>query len=220
MLTADVSTASRAQPTAGHPSWPMTLRAWVPALRGLPLPTIAGLLAMALAPTAITLSRGGDDLSGALVAAAVISATSVAFTVDDPAGETLSASPTSLARRRALRLSAIVLALGLTWAALVAVTATLGPIVSDDLLGRAAEAAAVSGVAVATAGLAHRRGIESPSLIGGVAGGLSSLLITSLALRLHELPALMSTEHHGRWWLVALAGWVVGAWTWRDPTHH
>ncbi|MGH9275652.1 MAG: hypothetical protein ACRDZU_13475 [Acidimicrobiales bacterium] len=204
-------------PTGPVP-WSMTLRACVPAARGLPLPTIAAVLALAAAPTAGVLLGGGRDLSGALVAAAVIGGASAAFFVEDPAGETLSASPTSLARRRVLRLSAIALGLAFACAVLVVIAVIQGPLTAEDLARRAAEVAAVSGVAAAVSGLSHRHGVASAAAVGGVAGALTVLLISGLAARYEQLPALLASGHHGRWWLVALVGWTAAAWSSRDPS--
>lgn len=209
--------AGRRQPPPGRVRWRMTRRAWLPAARGLPLPTIGAVLTLAAVPAAFTLGKGDHDLSGALVAAAIIGATALALAVEDPAGETLSASPTSLARRRALRLSAILLGLVITWTVLVAAASIVGPLTGDDLARRAAEAAAVSGLAAAAAGLSHRSGVASAGPVGAVAGALSTLVISSLAFRFHQLPSLMGEEHHARWWLVATVAWSVAAWTWRDP---
>jgi len=179
--------------------------------------TLSGTLALAAAPTVITLLRGGDDLSGALVAATLIGAPIVALAVEDSAAETLSASPTSLARRRSLRLSAITLALAIVWAGIVLAAWSAAAVTGDDLALRAAEAAAVAGLAAGASGLAHRQGVASSGAIGAVGGALSVLVISSLAYRFEQLPSLMGGEAHGRWWLIALVGWAVTAWTWRDP---
>jgi hypothetical protein len=194
----------------------MTLRAWAPAARGLPLLTVGAGLALASGPGAVAVTEGGRDLSGSLVGAAVIGGATAAFFVEDPAGETLSASPTPLGRRRALRLSAIALGLAVTLAALVAIAALRGPIAGDDLARRAAEVAAVSGLAAAVAGIGHRRNVAGAGLAGAIGGALGALLISSLAQQFHELPAVGTLPNHGRWWLVALAGWVVAAWSSRD----
>lgn len=195
----------------------MTARAWLPAARGMPLPLVGAALALASAPMLIALLRGKTDVSGALVAATIVGASSVALVVEDPAGETISAVPTSLARRRMLRLSAMALALAVTWAGLMVATVIEASVTGHDLAQRAAEGAAVAGLAAAASGLAHRQGLASSGQIGAVTGGLSVLVISSLAFRFHQLPSLMSEEVHGRWWLVAASGWLVTAWTWRDP---
>jgi hypothetical protein len=195
----------------------MTLRAWVPAARGLPVRTIGAALLLAAVPTMAVALRGDRDLSGAMAAAAVIGGATAAFFVEDPAGETLSASPTSLARRRALRLSAIALGLAVMLGALV-VIATLGASVpGQDLARRAAEVAAVSGLAAAVGGVAHRNAVAAAGPTGAVAGALGVLLISSFAYRYHQLPSVRVVEHHGRWWLVALVGWAAAAWSSRDP---
>lgn len=195
----------------------MTLRAWVPATRGLPVRTIGAALALAATPTVAVALQGDRDLSGAMVAAAIVGAATVAFFVEDPAGETLSASPTSLGRRRALRLSAIALGLAVTCTVLVAIAALRGSVTADDLTQRAAEIAAVSGLAAAVGGWTHRRGTAAAGPMGALAGALGVLLISSLAQQYHQLPAVSTIEQHERWWLVAMVSWAVAAWSSRDP---
>lgn len=197
--------------------WRSTLRAWGPATRGMPLPTIAALLGLTALPTMGNLASGGRDFAGSLVAAGVLGATAAAFAVDDVAGETLAASPTSLARRRALRLGSLVLITGVVWAALILVASLRGSVAGSDLGDRAAEAAAVAGIALATAGWAHRRQAAGAALAGALGGGLAVLLVTALAQRFDGIPALMATTQHGRWWYLAATAWAVAAWTWRDP---
>lgn len=209
---------TRRRPPTGSVPWRVTLRAWIPAARGLPLPTIGAVLALAAVPTMGVLVEGGRDLTGALVAAAIIGGASAAFLVEDPAGETLSASPTSLARRRVLRLGAIAVGLAVTYAVLVTIAAIHGPLTGDELARRAAEVAAVSGLAAAAGGLSHRHGVAGAGPIGGVAGALAVLMIASFAVRYHQLPPLPDGGRHGRWWLVALVGWTAAAWSSRDPS--
>ncbi len=194
-------------------------QAWRPCARGLPLPTLAGAAAFALVPTTLVLVRHGHDLAGALVAAALVSGAASAFSVDDPAEETLAASPTGLARRRLLRLSA--LALGVAAIAvvllMVAALADVRGLSAAELARRAAELGAVSGVAAAAAGAARRQEAAFAAHGGAVAGLLGILLVTALNYRFHALPALLDSPHHVRWWLIAATGWAVTAWTWRDP---
>jgi hypothetical protein len=193
------------------------LRAWAPASHALPVPTLAAVAALAAAPAVIVLARGGRDLGSSLIAACLIGAGAAGFAVDDPAGETIAASPTSLARRRLLRLSAIALGLAVVGGVLVAIAAAWGPLEADELARRAAEVAAASGLAAAVAGVGHRRAVIGAAQVGAVGGPLAVLVISSLAHRFHQLPELLSAHHHDRWWLVALAGWTAAAWTWRDP---
>lgn len=201
----------------GRVSWRMTARAWPGASRGLPWPTLVAVLALAAAPTAGVLLDGGGAHRGALVAAALIGGAAAAFSVEDAAGETLSASPTSLARRRALRLGAITAAAVGTWAVLVALALAFGSVSAAELEERIAEVAAVSGVAGAVAGVAHRRGLPGAAPGGATLGALSLLVASALAQRFHQLPALMTADRHERWWLIAGIAWAAVAWTWRDP---
>ena len=196
----------------------MTLRAWGPAARGLPTLTIGAALALAAAPTAVVLLDGGRDLTKALLAAGVIGAATASFWVEDPAGETLSASPTSLARRRVLRLGAIALGLAVTCALLVAAAAVRGTLTLDEIVQRSAEVAAVSGLAAAIGGSAERHGVAGAARSGAVGGSLAVLMVSGVAQRFHTLPSLGVTQHHGRWWLVALAAWATAAWSSRDPS--
>lgn len=197
--------------------WRMTARAWPGAARGLPWPTLAAGLGLASTPTVLVLVDGGKDYRGALVAAALLGGGAAAFSVEDPAGETLSASPTSLARRRALRLGAITGAAAATWALLVAVAAAFGSVSGPELGRRFTEIAAVTGVAGAIAGLAHRRGLPGAAPGGAALGALGVLVTSALAQRFHQLPAVATVDRHERWWFVALIAWAVVAWTWRDP---
>jgi hypothetical protein len=183
----------------------------------MPLPLVGAALALASTPMLIVLLRGNDDASGALVAATIVGASIVALAVEDPAGETISAVPTSLARRRMLRLSAILLALAVTWAGLMVAAVIEASVTSYDLVQRATEGAAVAGLAAAAGGLAHRQGVASSGQIGAVAGALTVLVIAALAYRFRALPTLVGEQHHLRWWGIAVGGWLITAWTWRDP---
>jgi hypothetical protein len=194
------------------------VQAWRPCARGLPLGTLAAAAGLAAAPTLLVLARHGRDRGGALVAATLVCGAVLAFTVEDPAEETLSASPTSLARRRLLRLSTLatgVVVIGVVLVTL-AVAAPAGVGLSD-LGRRGAELAATSGLAAAAAGVAHRRGVPGAAPGGAMAGLLGVLLVSSLAQRLDYLPGIVDSPHHLRWWVAAVAGWGLAAWTWRDP---
>jgi hypothetical protein len=114
---------------------------WRPCTRGLPLPTLAGVAALAALPSLVVLARHGRSYDGALVVAALALGAASAFAVDDPAEETLSTSPTPLALRRLLRLGSIVLGVALTSAVLVLVAAvsTPGGVAWADVARRGAE---------------------------------------------------------------------------------
>lgn len=211
MLTTGVGRAT-------SPGWRTLAGAWGPCVRGLPRPTLAAVAALAAAPVLVVLARGGSSFDGALTTAALVSGAAVAFTVDDPAEETLSAVPTALARRRALRGSAIVLGITGLSLLLVAVALTLGDVGGAALSRRGVELAASAALAAAIAGVAQRRGVPSAAHLGAAGGVLSVLLVTALAQRLlRALPSLVDGPHHSRWWLVAGVATVVTAWTWRDP---
>lgn len=206
------------QPRTTSPaSWRTLGRAAIPSTRGLPLPTVGAVLAGASVPTLVTVVDGGGASTGALVAAVVIAAPCAAFWVEDPAAETLSASPTSLTRRRVLRLAALAFAALAALAATVAVAVTANVVPTDDLVRRAAELTAVSGLAAAASGLGDRRGVASSGPIGAVAGALVALVLSSLSYRFEGLPPLVEGAEHERWWVVAAAAWTVAAWTARDP---
>ena len=215
-MLSDAGASERAQPASRlH-----TLgRAWRPCTRGLPLPTLAAIAGLAALPSVMVLLRDGHSYDGALVAASLAFGASTAFAVEDPAEETLSARPTALAHRRLLRLAAIVLGVAVTSIVLLMVAMAASPngLAGETVARRAGELAAASGLAGAVAGLAQRRGAPW-SAHGGAAGGLLAvLLISSFAYRYTDLPALLDSPHHVRWWLVGLAGWLVVCWTWRDP---
>lgn len=214
-MLSNAVTGERAPPAArGRTLW----RAWRPCAQALPLPTLAAIAGLAAAPSAVVLLRGGRSYDGALVAAALAFGASAAFAVDDPAEETLSASPTPLAHRRLLRLAAIVLGVAVASGLLLVVAASSpGGLAGGDVARRAAELAATSGLAGAVAGLARRQGVLWAAHGGATGGLLAVLVITSFAYRYGDLPALVDSPHHARWWLVGLTGWLVAGWTWRDP---
>lgn len=197
--------------------WRETLHAWRPASRALPLTTIGAVLVLALIPLVVTLLTGGEELAGALAVTALASGAVAGFFVEDPAGDTLSASPTSLARRRLLRLATLVVGTTVTVLLAVALAALVEPVGGLRLGDRVAEVAAVGAVAAAVAGVCHRRSVASAGPIGAGAGALGLLLVSSLAYRVQGLPTLAGPEHHARWWLVAVVGTVVAAWASRDP---
>jgi hypothetical protein len=192
-------------------------RAWRPSARGLPIPTLAAAVALAAAPTLIVILQSGRSHSGALAAAALLLGAMVGYAVEDPAEETLSATPTSLARRRLLRLGTIAVGVALTGVLLVVVAATRTDVAAAELGRRLVELLAASGIAAAVAGSAQRRGANGAAPGAAVTALVGMLLVASLAHRFSQLPTLMSSVHHERWWWVAIAGWAVAGWTWRDP---
>lgn len=191
--------------------------AWRPATRALPLPMLGAAGLLAALPPLVVAARGGQDFTGALVASFLIAGGVFAFAVDDPAAETLSASPTTLARRHALRLAALVVGAAATLTALWLLGAGLGALPASELSQRAAEIAATAGVALAIAGTAQREGTAQAVHLGAVAGPVGVLVMSAFAYRFQQLPAIITPLHHDRWWWVAAGAWAVVAWSWRDP---
>jgi hypothetical protein len=183
----------------------------------LPLPTLAAVAGLAAAPTVVVLLRHGHDATGALVAAALVAGAAVAFAVDDPAEETLAASPTNLATRRLVRLSAIALGVAAMALLLVVLAALVGTVRAADLGRRAAELAATAGLAAGLGGAARRRVLAGAAPGAAVGAVLTVLLVSALRFRYRALPALVDSPHHARWWLLAAAGGALATWTWRDP---
>ena len=191
--------------------------AWRPASRALPVLTISAAIVLATVPSIVARLTGSDDLTGAVTAAAVLGGAAVGFFVEDPAGDTLAASPTPLGRRRCLRLAAISAGVVGMTSLVLALAATAQPVAELRLTDRLAELVAGAALAAAIAGVGHRRGIASAGPTGAVGGAMLLLVISSLAYRIRGLPTVAGLEHHDRWWLIALAGAAVATWSSRDP---
>jgi hypothetical protein len=193
-------------------------QAWWPSTRALVDRTVAGGLALAALPTGIVVARGGTGFDGPLVISALALGALLAFSVEDPAEETLAASPTTLARRRLVRLSALTFGGGVVAAiVLVVASAQGGDVRSGDLGRRGTELLAVSGLAIAAAATARRRAVPGAVHGGAAVAVLAVLLISALAYRIRGLPALLDDPEHERWLWVAAVGWLATAWSWRDP---
>ena len=93
---------------------PALLRPLVGALRWQPSIGAAALTALLIAWQADAMHDQSDALR-ALRGVTVVLALGAAFLLDDPAADTLAASPTSLAWRRSTRLAAATLLVGLPW---------------------------------------------------------------------------------------------------------
>lgn len=187
-----------------------------PVRRSTAWPTAIGILALAWAPLALTIAKGGTELGTAVLFAAVVAPGVLAIAVDDEADELNGAVPVPLGQRRGLRLAQLGLAFLGVLAVALAVAVRRDGDVTAALDERAPEAAAVGAVALAWASLLPRRpGAAGPS--GAVAGSLSIGLVGALAQRFAWLPAINGEQHHGWWWWVAAAGAGAVAWSWRDP---
>jgi hypothetical protein len=195
-----------------------TLRAALPySARTLAPASLGAVVALGVLPAAVTVARGGTDLSTACVAAAVVGGAALAHAVDDPDDGVLVASPTPRWARRSLRLLLACAFVVAGWA-VVAVLVALSTATAPPLADRVVEALAAGGIAVAVAASARQRyGIDPAALAGGAAGVVSVLTVTVLSLRLDWLPRLGGGPHHGRWWIGGIGGWSVAAWEARDP---
>jgi hypothetical protein len=196
-----------------------TLRAAVvPTARGLAARSLGGVTLCVMAPTLITLLRGGQNLALAVAAAALIGGAGIALGVDDDAEVLLAASPTPLAARRALRVAIAAAIVGVGWVVVIVVgeqAALLDHARLDDV---AVEALAAAGVGVAGAVGAQRWfANDNPGVAGVAISAVSLLTITALSTRLPALPAIGLDRHHDRWLWVAAAAWGAAAWLSRDP---
>jgi hypothetical protein len=198
----------------------LTMRAslW-PTMRALPVRSIVAMSALAATPAVVTAARGGHDFGAAVIAAGLFAGAGVGYALDDDAATLLAASPTSLARRRAVRvgLAAAVLAIG--WAVAFTVRAVGDETVGQSTVGLLIEAATAASfaLAIAASGLVERPGFASS--ITSLAGVLT---VTALSFRYRWLPELGPSAHHNRWLWLGGAALAVAAWSSRDPasTHH
>ena len=146
-----------------------------------------------------------------------------AFVLDDAAGATADATPTSLARRRALRVALALPLLCLAWALSLQVTAPGG----DTLFGPGARGglsvqfAAMLALTFAASAVALRL---VPDGRGGWAGVVAPFLLLCVAhwlparwtlLAAPGDPAWMASQH--RWAALLALGLLTLAWASRDP---
>ena len=161
-----------------------------------------------------------DREAGApLQAVSILLASAAAFALDDPATETLAASPTSLTRRRIARLSLAGPPLVAAWLALVAVQ---GPADWAEAWALAAMFAGLLGLSLSISGIAARRSARGRG--GIVAGpGLFILLVASTTIPRRWRPLPTGDVPGGwpqiylRWSAAAAIGLVVFLWSSRDP---
>jgi hypothetical protein len=166
-------------------------------------------------PTTITVARGGTNLFGASIFAAVVGGAALAWAVDDGGGDGLAATPISSSRRLVMRMVAVSGVASLWWT-LAAAVAAVGPGLPPTLGLRTAEATAAAAIAAAVALIAARHGETSVGPLGVIAGVLGTVTVAALAMRWAWIPTFLPTSAHGRWWLVATAGAVIAAMNGRD----
>ena len=144
-------------------------------------------------------------------------AAATAFLLDDPAAETLAASPTPLSVRRAQRVGIAAMAAALWWTGAVAVVATR--VDGAPLAGPALQLCALVAVAVAVSAAATTMGDRSGGGIAGAAFSVACFASTFLPPRWWlPFPPDPSAAGATERWLATLACAIaLLAWTSRDP---
>ena len=180
------------------------------------VPTIVGgLIAVG---TIITRISTGHDLAEIYALAFVASTAGLGFALDDPAAETVGASPTPLARRRIHRVAIVGVITAATWLVIAAVVATSDTqrFPTYDVI---IEVAALAAIGLATSAMVQRR-TQAP---GGPTAALVVLVgpvfLSGVVFRdVRVFPSLVpGQELRDRWIWLALAGAAVLVLTSRDP---
>jgi hypothetical protein len=195
----------------------LPLAAVVPTARVARLGSVAISAALAATPLVVTVVRGGDDVTGGAVLLGLGAASSLAWVVDDPAGEVLSATPAGATPRLWLRLG-LVFATAAVVVALALAVAGSGPGLPHDVADRLPEAAAAGAVALAVGFSGASRG-ESLASTGGVLAGLVvPAFVAALAVKWPDVfPTFTGGRPHARWWFLAAGAATYAAYEARDP---
>ena len=178
-----------------------------------PVGVIATLLPV---PAIIVAVTGGDDYTGALLAASLIAGAGAGYAFDDAAAATLAAAPVPLSTRRLLRATAVFVVLLGAWLIALSV-AGVGAPAGATLAFPVAELAATAAVSLALAGRAPTDAPVSTGFGAAVGALLTMVVIGSLAQRLEFLPMLMAARHTERWWFIAAIALAAAGWWSRDP---
>lgn len=151
------------------------------------------------------------SVSGVGVAAAT------AFLLDDPASETLAASPTPLSARRAQRVAIVAMVVASWWTVAVTVAATRAG--GFPLRGRALELGVLVTVALAVSAAAATTGDRTGGGIAGAACSTACFASTLLPPRwwLPFPPDPTAAGAALRWVAVLVCAIALLAWTSRDP---
>jgi hypothetical protein len=180
------------------------------------LPTIlGGLIAVG---TIVARMSTGHDLAEMYALAFVMSTAGLGFALDDPAAETIAASPTALARRRIRRISIAGAITATTWLVIAGAVATSDTqrFPTYDVV---IEVAALAAIALATSALVQRRTQAS----GGPTAALVVLVVPaflySVVFRgVRVFPSLVpGQELRERWIWLALTGIALLVYASRDP---
>lgn len=199
--------AQRLAPVARTIAWPALLAG-----------ALACVAILVLAPLAHGSSLAHWPGFGALALCA-----GAAFLLDDAAGTTVGASPTSLARRRALRVALALPLLTAVWAGSLwyATSGDGAAFGSDTRAALSLQLGALLALTLAASAVALR---VMPDEHGGWTGTVVPFAVIGAALALPERWALLAPPGGGAWdgaqqrWAVLLAvGLLTLAWASRDP---
>ncbi len=179
----------------------------------------APLALAAVVATLVVAWRHGHSAAVPLQFVAILLSSGVGFALDDPAAETLAASPASLLRRRSLRLLLVVPPVALLWTLLMWWQGTEG---AEETWALMFLFAGLVGLALGVAGIAGR---GSPRGLGGIVvpPTLFFLLILSSAIPREWRPLPLGdvpggwTQIYIRWAAAAVLGTVVFLASSRDP---
>lgn len=201
------------------PEWANIRASGALALHVRSTPTVPTIIGGLIAVGTIIISMTtGHDLAEIYALAFVASTAGLGFALDDPAAETVAASPTSLARRRIHRVGiagAITVATWLMIAALVATSETQRFPTYDVLI----EIAALTAIGLATSALVQQR-TQAP---GGPTASLVVLVgpafLYGVVFRdVRVFPSLVPGQDlRERWIWMALAGAALLVRASRDP---
>ncbi len=180
------------------------------------VPTIlGGLIAVG---TIITGMSTGHDLAEIYALAFVASTAGLGFALDDPAAETVAASPTPLIRRRIHRVAIVGVITAATWLVIAGVVAT-SDIQRFPTYDVVIEVAALAAIGLATSAMVQRR-TQAP---GGPTAALVVLVgpafLSGVVFRdVRVFPSLVPGQDlRERWIWLALAGAALLLLASRDP---
>lgn len=188
-----------------------------PTVRVSHLGSIVATVVLAAVPALVTTARGGTDLGAPLILLALGAGASVAWSVDDPTGELLVATPVSAPTRASIRVVAAFTGAALVTGVTLAVLAAVGRGLPPDVVDRVPEGASAGAVALAVAFGAARRGDHMSGVTGAILGVLLPAVVAGMAVRWPgSFPGFTAGPLHARWWVLFAAGAVLATWAARD----
>lgn len=194
--------------------WRSLLR---PTLRVARLGLIAATLLLGAVPLVVTLAVGGTDLVTPLIILGVVSGAATGWIADDPIAELVAPCPVNAPRRIAYR-AVLALTSASFGGAIMAGAAAIASSETLQLRDRVPEAAAATGIALATGLLIRRRGEPLAGATGVGVGVLGPVFIAAMAYRWSSaLPSFAVSPVHERWWLIAACAALTAAYASRDP---